>query len=462
MTRSAWLLVLIAALTSARAEWTGAFDIGAWHARNNLADNPKFLENDGVGESYVDKDFSLFTFSLRADNDRLFDSGTAMHIDGRSLYKPFDDDRYTLGPEQSRYELRELSLEFKRAFGETDLWIGRQRIAPAGFVGIDGLRTVTHLNDRTDLGFFGGLGNNPRTYTGYIGPVYEANPFAIRFQSFGAYVSKRSQRFGADFAVTASMFDVSLDRVFAFSQMSYMIDPVWTVSGLVQAGFVGFRGLELLQTNVITKPSKKFTNTVSFFRSTNLVYNASNASVIPVGPVSDPALFGDGDVVTASYNTVREHFAFNVFEKSQVFGSIEYARRTFDDASRMKYTAGFREPDLFSSGTDLRLQTDLIDNYRGFNSVLDLQLGKEFFDGDFRLDGGVTLFSNERDVFANNAATGTRADEEEYTLRAMATLLTGRKTYWNFVYNLHREIDTLSDDQKVKIHEFFILSHLGF
>lgn len=435
--------------------------MGAWHVRNDVGDNPKILDTDGVGEDYVDDAFTLFTFQLKADNRGLFDSASAFHVDGRALLSPFGD-RYALGPAQSRYEAREFSLELKNVTERSDLWVGRQRILPAGGVGVDGLRSVIHVSDTTDLAFYGGLGNNPRTYTGYIGPAYEANPFTIRFIGAGAYASTRTQRLGLDFAVNALLFDRQLDRLFAFSQLSYMIDPVWTVSALAQVGMSGFVGLENLQASVITKPSRKFTNTVSFYRYANLVYQESRASVVPVGPVSDPALFGGAEVITASYNAVREHFMFNVLESSYAFGAIEYAKRGFDDASRVKYTAGFREPDLFSAGLDFRIQTDLIDNYRGFNSVLDIQLGQEFADGKFRLDTGVTLLGNERDTFANNAATGARDDDEEYTLRAMATLFTGLKTYWNLAYNFHREIDTLVDDQKVKIHEIFLMSHLGF
>lgn len=438
------------------AEWSGGLDLGYWYLKNNISSGSSVIRDDGIGNILIDDSYSLFIFNFRAKGEEVFTS-TNFHVDARSLLNPFDN-RYSLGADQDRLDIRQFAFEIRG--DSVDVWAGRQRILEAGNIGVDGLRTVLHMNEATDLAFYGGIGNNPRNYTGYIGPFYEGNPFTIKLQTAGAYVSTRLKDFQFDAAFNSLFFEFKPDRVFLFTQALYHVNPKWSLSGAMQFSFKGYTGFETLQTSVITRPTKKFTNTLSFYRFVALLYAESSASVIPPIIFSDPALVGGTNLNTTSYYSVRDHFMLNVMSSNYVFGAVEFSKRGFDDRTRVKYTAGFRDPALFNSEWDLRVQTDLIQNYRGFNSVLDFLIGKEFSEGRFRIDTGVTLFSNERDDFSGNLPSADpRQTDEEYTLRFMATWIQTAKVAWNAHYNYHHEVDATNLNQDVNTHEFFIMSN---
>lgn len=440
-------------------EWTGGLDLGFWHVRNNLLDNSRILENDGVDKVIIDKTFSSVILNLRAEGQNVFDA-TNFHIDARSVLNPLGN-RYTVGADQNRYDIRQFALEFEH--DTYDLWVGRQRILEAGNVGVDGLRTVFHLSSQTDLAFYGGIGNNPRNYTGNIGPYYEANPFTTKLQGAGTYLSTRAQKFQIDLALNALLFELKPDRIFVYSQTSYQLNSKWSVSGVAQYNLNGPSKLETLQASVITKPSKKFTNTLSAYRFVSLWYDRSGASVIPSGTVSDLTLIRGNEQNITSYYTVREHFMWNILSSNYIFGAVEYSKRSFDDLTRYKYTTGFRDPALFNSTWDLRVQTDLIQNFRGFSSIFDFMIGKDFADGVFHLDAGLSLYSNERDVFVGNVNSGNpRQTDEEYALRLIGTWMQSAKLAWNGSYTYNHEVDATNGNQDVNTHEFFVMSNIRF
>lgn len=452
------LAILCFAGPAYAAEWTGSLGMGAWYLRNNLQDNANVPDND-----LLEKDYSLFLLNFKTTGKNLFSSDTNLYIDASSLLNPLDK-TYSLGVEQNRFEIRQFALELKNITDSSDLWLGRQLIFEAGAIGVDGLRSVLHLSEHTDLGLYAGLGSNPRSYLGYIGPYYEWRPFNVQTQALGAYTTVRGQKLHLDFALNALGFDFKLDRLFSFTQASYNINPVWTLSALVQYSMKGFVGPESLQASIITRPSKKFTNTLSFYRFTALQYPRSQVSIIPVtSNILDPTPVGNNQLNTTSYNTLREHMSLNLLNNNYIFASAEYSKRTFDNLTRKKFTMGFHEPELFSTNLDFRVQTDLIQNYRGFNSSVDLLLGKNFMDGKIRVDTGATLFSNERDVYNNYASTNTlRQSDEEYALRGLLTWIQGRKTTWNLSYTFFHEVDADNNNAPVNTHELFLMTYVSF
>lgn len=453
-------ILLLLASSGYSADWNGGVDLGFWYIRNNLSDNPLLLQNDGIGETYIDDSYRLFILNARGVGLGVFSKNTNFHFDMRSLLNPFDD-RYTFGVAQNRFDVRQLAIETRN--DNFDLWWGRQRILEAGNVGLDGVRTVIHTSPTMDVGVYGGLGSNPRNYTGYIGPYYEKNPINLKLQAFGAYLSHRQDHFSIDAALNTLFFKFKPDRLFFFTQAMYKINPVWSLSGVMQASFNDYKGFETLQASVITRPSKKWNNTLSFYRFVTLSYKESRASAIPVGPVIDPDIIGGVLLNTTSYYSVRDHIMVHVMNSNYIFAAIEYSKRTFDDLSRMKYTAGFRDPELFNSSWDLRVQTDLIQNYRGFNSMVDFLVGKEFLSGKTRLDFGATLFSNERDIYVDYVNSGlTRQSDEEYRLRILGTWLQTQKLMWNASYAYNHEVDATNNNQDVNFHEFFLMTNVRF
>ncbi len=448
-------------------EIDGSADLGFWFVANNLSQNSRFLANDGVGDSFVEDRYTLLNLGLNVKAQDLFraslNSKTNGYLKGRGLIN-IEEKGYTLGtPNRSRYQVDELALEFQKVVPQLDLWLGRQTLYEVSGVSFDGLRALYHLGTTFDLAVYGGLGTDPRTLTGYIGPSYKSYPFTGKFQSVGIYTSHRGQKIRTDLAFHADLFKAKLDRGYIFSQAIYDATSKWTFSALINYGVLEDIGIKSIQANAISRPTSRVTNTLSFSRYGALVYKESGASVIPVPNQIDEDLVGEEKVNTTSYNSIRDHLMLRVFDRNYVFGAFQFSRRTFDDQNQMKYTAGYRDPDLLGSTFDLRLQTDLIDNYRGFNSVFDALLGKEFSSGALRIEAGGSFYGNERDDLLDNEPTpNPRQTEKEYTLRSNLYYVTTQKVSWLLNYALHNEIDATNQDQKVRSHEVYLATNIRF
>ncbi|HLG20948.1 MAG TPA: hypothetical protein VI895_14180 [Bdellovibrionota bacterium] len=444
----------------------GSVDVGGWVAFNNLSDAPGFVVDDGVGNNHVQKRYSLLRLGLRLDAADLFDGGDGQrvnaHLDFDSLINP-DERRYTLGVnDQFRQELRQLNVELPKMGGIADVWFGRQLVYEAGGANFDGLRGVFHVGESVDIGLFGGLGVDPRNLAGYIGPAYRDNPFTLDFQTAGFYSSYRGERIKADGGFESLFFKGHADRMTLFSQGFFNLDRVWSFSGFVRGALIGSRGLENLNGTVTARPTSRVTNNLSFERFRAFVFKKSNDSAIPVPTGISSSFVNNIDVDTSSYNTVKDHVMLRVFERNFIFGAVSFTRRTFDDENQMRYTIGYRDPRLFGSFADLKLQTDLIDNFRGFNAVLDGLLGYEWMESKLRLEGGATYFANEREIFLSNLPTGQRQTDKEYALRGNAYFNPMREVSLIFAYTLYAETDATNNDQVMRIHEIYLGTNFRF
>jgi hypothetical protein len=297
--------------------------------------------------------------------------------------------------------------------------------------------------------------------TGYIGPAYRTNPFTADFQTFGSYVTFRGDRFKTDSSFYANLFKGKMDRAVVYTQNFYQPNSVWSFSALLQGNLAGRKALENTYITAAARPTSRITNTVSFGRYQSWFYDESNASAIPVPTGISTTPVGT-EVTAASYNTAREHVMFRIFERNYIFGAFQFSRRTFDDLNQFKYTVGYRDPTLFGSTYDLKFQTDLIDNYRGFNTAFDTLLGKDMSGGEFRLEGGFTYFANERDVYQSLQPTGVRQTEKEYAARFNMYFTPFRELSWILNYALYFETDATNTDQKVRTHEVYGAAKIRF
>lgn len=469
-TLAVWSFVSLAIFAPSTAWPTvtkGSADLGFWFITNNVSNASGFLADDGVGQSYVKNNYLLFNLGLRLTSFNLFDSSSATkinaHARGRALIN-LKNNFYTYGvPNRSRQQMDELALEFEKIMPTTDLWIGRQTIYETGGMVIDGLRVIFSTSEKLDIGVYGGLGSDPRNFTGYIGPAYRDFPFNHRFQAGGVYLSQRGEKLKTDLALNAELFKAKLDRFSFFSQLSYSLNPKWTFSGLLHAGLTKDKGLKSIQASAISRPHSRVTNTVSFTRYASLEYEKSNSSAIPVASGLDATNFGGTSVSTSSYNSVRNHVMIRVMDRNYMFGAFQFTRRTFDDENQFKYTAGYRDPSVFGSVFDLRLQTDVIDNFRGFHTTFDTLVGTDLGEGQYRVEGGLTFYANERDPFLNNQkTTGLGQTEKEYTIRLNGYYYGFGKMSWVLNYALHNETDSTNLDQKVKSHEVYLATNFRF
>jgi hypothetical protein len=458
---------VLSAVSSARATEThGSADIGIWYLQSNIKGN-SLIADDGYGENYIFDRYSLANIGLKLDALDLTSANSSSplnaHFKGRFFYR-LTDGQYTLGfPNRARGEIDELNVEAKRVADSLDLWFGRQLVFEAGGALFDGVRGIYHVNDRIDVALFGGLDADPRQLIGYIGPAYEEKPFSTDFQTGGIYTTYRGDQFKSDSSLRTSMFKGKLDRLALYTQASYQYDSVWNFAGSFDADIAGKPAIRTFTTFVTSRPVPWVTNTLSFMRWRTLAFKESNVSAIPVPLGVDPVPVGGTEINPSSYNSVRDHIQFRVAQRNYIFTAFQFTRRTFDNLNQYKYTFGYRDPKLFNSTYDLRAQTDLIDNFRGFNTAFDLIVGKEWREGVVRLEGGGTAYANERDIYVGYDADPSqpRQTEKEFSLRLNAYYNPNRTVSWLLNYALHHESDFINS-QKINTHEVYLATGFRF
>lgn len=458
-------LSIIAASPGASAvEMKGYINTGIWYLKNDLDSSTTFIANDGYGQSYVQGDFSMFNASFRLDFLNLNDpnSSTKMkaHLKGRFLYN-LQNNPYSLAtPDRYRYQFDEVNVEINS--GMTDLWIGRHVLYEAGGVGVDGITSIFNVGKNAGLGVYGGLGNDPRTLTGYIGPSYQTAPFTADFMAFGGLAKLHYEKFQLDVAANALLFEKSIDRANLFIQTNWMATDAWRFSGYVDAGFMGDKGIQKGLLMITTKITPKLTNRFSVSEFRSLFYKASDASGIPVNVALNPAFPIGTEVDTSEYYYARDEIQYR-FNRNYMFTGIEYGKRTFDDRERFKYTIGYFDPQLFDSPYDLKIQTDIINNYLSFNSSIDLMIGRYFAGDAFRAEVGGTFYANERDEIVNNVVVSSTGEvEKETTGRVNLYYNSSRTLSWLLNYAFYKEVDVFNDFQHVHTHEIYFSSNIRF
>jgi hypothetical protein len=463
-TQKFFFLLLLLSIPAGATEIDGYLNTGVWYLKNNIADNPDYTADDDYGNSYVQNDFALFNASLNFNALGLNDPSSGYkinaHLKGRALYKLLDSE-YTLAvPDKYRYQLDETNIEYEAK--KFNLWVGRHTVYETGGVGVDGATTFFHLKDESGIGVYGGLGNDPRTLTGYIGPSYKTDLFNADFLTGGIFGKIRKEKIQWDLGVNALYFDKKVDRTNFFTQLYWNANKVWSFSAMLDAAFMGKTGLQKALLGITTRASEKFTNRFSVSEFESYFYKASDASGIPVPTGLSPAFIVGTEVDTSRYYRVYDEIQYN-FNRNYIYTGLEFAKRTFDDQDRVKYTVGYYDPGIFESPYDVRFQTDIIKNYVGFNTSIDMMVGREFGSGVFRTEAGATFYANERDLFQGNAFVNTQGQvEKESALRLNMEWMTTRKLAWFLNYAFYQETDIDNNNQKVKLHEVYISSNIRF
>lgn len=461
----AFLVVFFMTATVFGTELKGYLNTGVWYLKNNLASDPNFITDDGYGQSYVQGDFALFNANANFDflhlNNPSASTQVSAHLKGRFLYNLMDNP-YSLSPsERYRYQTDEANVQTESNM--MDLWIGRHTVYETDGIGVDGLTGLFHIkNEQFGIGVFAGLGNDPRTLTGYIGPSYKTDPFTADFYTGGTFAKLHYDKFQMDMGVSTLLFKKSVDRSNFFTQFHWIASNAWSFSGFADAGFMGDKGLQKGLFMITTKMTPKLTNRFSFSEFRSLFYDASNISAIPVPASINPTFDIGTDVNTTEYYVLRDEIQYR-FDRNYIFTGVEFGRRTFDDLNRVKYTLGYFDPVFLKSEFDFRIQADIIDNYRSFNSSIDVMIGRDFSNEKFRAEIGGTFYANERDLYLDNAFVSSSNEiEKETTGRVNFQWNTAHNLSWFLNYAFYKETDVVNVDQQVLTHEVYLSSNLRF
>ncbi len=438
-------------------EIQGYLNTGVWYLKNNVASDANYVFNDSYGQSYVQGNFAMLNANLNMDIIKLEDPSSSVtksiHLKALGLYDLLDHP-YSLAPEDPyRYQFDEANVQL--GFKKVDLWIGRHTIYESGGIGVDGMTALFETSEHSGVGLFAGLGNDPRTLTGYIGPTYRTTPFNADFYTGGVFTKMHTDTFQWDTGINTLLFKKKVDRSNVFTQLLWIATPSWTFSTILDAGFLGQKGLQRGLLGITTKVTPKLTNRfyVSQFRS--LYFKESNISAIPAPSGLDPSFIIGTGVNTSEYYSVRDEVQLR-FNQNYIFTGFEYARRTFDDQNRAKYTMGYFDPEIFGSEFDFRIQADMIKNYVSFNSDIDLMLGRDFANEKLRAEVGGTFYANERDLFQNGVFVNSKGQiEKETTARANLVLNVSHAISLFANYAFYKETDVFNLDQHINTHEIY-------
>lgn len=455
---------IFCACSAQAAEMRGYLNTGVWYLKTDATSNPDYISNDGYGQSYVQGNFALLNANTSLDflklNDPTSNTDISIHLKARGLYDLLDR-TYSLAPDDKyRYQIDEANVQMD--FGKTNLWLGRHTIYEAGGLGVDGATALFDTSEHFGIGFFGGLGNDPRSLTGYIGPSYRTTPFNADFYTGGLFTKMHTDKFQFDTGVSTLLFKRKVDRSNFFTQMLWTATPAWMFSAIADIGFMGQTGLQRGLLGVTTRINPKITNRMYLSQFRSLFYKQSDVSGIPVPAGLNPTFNIGTDVDTSAYYSVRDEIQLR-FNQNYIFTGMEYARRTYDDRNRVKYTLGYFDPEIFNSEYDFRIQTDIIDNYISFNSSIDVLVGRDFSNEKFRAEVGATFYANERDLFENGAFVNSQGQiEKENTLRANMIYNATHSTSFFLNYAYYTEVDVFDLNQKVHTHEVYFSTNLRF
>jgi hypothetical protein len=446
------------------AEVQGYLNTGVWYLKNNAASNPNFVLSDGYGQNYVQGNFALLNANLTMDVIKLSDPSsnvqTSLHLKARGLYDLLDR-TYSLAPDDKyRYQLDETNVQF--TMGGTNLWIGRHTVYEAGGIGVDGVTALFDTSEHFGIGLFGGLGNDPRTLTGYIGPAYRTTPFNADFYTGGVFTKYHNETFQMDTGVNTLLFKKKVDRSNLYTQLLWSATPSWMFSVLLDAGFMGQKGLQRGMLGITTKITPSLTNRLYISQFRSLFFKESNVSAIPVPGDLNPTFIVGTDVDTSEYYSARDEVQIK-FDRNYIFTGLEFARRTYDDQNRVKYTLGYFDPEIFGSEFDFRIQTDVIKNYVSFNSSIDVMIGRDFANEKFRAEGGGTFYANERDLFENGVFVNSKGQIEKETTGRVNLIFNATHALSLFAnYSFYKEVDVFNANQSVNTHEIYFSTNVRF
>jgi len=446
----------------------GSVEAGYWFVQNNVSGfsdantGVSYTAQDGYGNAYVQDNYMLFHARLKLKSGNENKDTVGFKFQGRTLinYKP---QAYSLGPnDQFRATLKDFYGFYRFGDGVGTLFFGRKTNHHVGGISVDGITLKFNPTEALNIGLYGGLGVDPRQFTGYIGPQYQLNPINPKYFTAGIFGGFRNNTFSIDGAINSLLYDFKMDRLNFYTQLMAKINEVWRVSGLADIGLSGDPGLVQTQLYIHTHITPKISNQLGFHRYRSIYFAESDASGIPVPASINPAFDLGTQVNTSYYNTFSNHTKF-ALENNYFFTHIRFSKRTFDELKRTSFVIGYRDPNIQRSGVSTTIKTALIDNYKSFHAWIDMMLGIDILPRTLNLALGGRAGFHQREVFQGfQPLPGQTVNDPESTLRANLTYRPSLKTGIYIQYRLHNQTDAVNLNQKVILHEVFMNTNIRF
>ncbi|MCI5071707.1 hypothetical protein MRY82_02035 [bacterium] len=446
-------------------QFNGHLNLGYWSVRQNTLDQDNALQNDGVGLDYLQDRYRLLMLDLRLYQQKTISNTkqTNFRFVGKSRFN-LDESAYSLAYNQkNRYDIRELSLEYKNLFAGHDFWLGRQIVFQSGGMRFDGARIVFNLDSSKQLGFFSGLGQDPRSNLGFIGNDQNNQLISTDFFSLGSYYQLKNDTLNFSSSFNALLYQGQIDRLYSFIHSSYTPHRRIRLSALLNFAFVP-QSLDQLMLNIYYIFSDQVNNSLSFTRWSNVEYAASQSSQIPSQGQFTPDSYVNGNVFNDTFYTqIRDQISYTFLPGQTLFTGLELTKRSFDDLNRSRYFIGYKNNALFDPSIDFKSQINFINNYKSAHVAFDVVLGKDFSDGKLRLESFFNRVRTERDVYLNNSlSTLPTENEQEYSFGGNAFWYFSRKNLLHARYQIFKEEDSLNDNDAITVNDLYVGTSFKF
>jgi len=318
-------------------------------------------------------DFSIFRARVNCDISNFYGENKILHLDADSRQSGSTSDFNTGIPDT---RLRNVNLEIKQAFSNTDIFIGRQYINQLPGARVDGLHAKYFLKNQTGIGIFAGL--QPDPFTDDLG-----GDFSIA----GAYVFHRKDGLGFSGGVATSLFKGKEDSTWLYGQGDYRISPTANAYLSLRAdreikGGSGFR---------ITNLTGSVNQRIGRKGRIGLSYSQSRAIQLAESMNYNP--------LSNLYRSFRLTASYRLFRSTFLRGSADFRSRDRDSKSASIFMGGIRQTNLLryfyldAYYRKVAYFTSNVNQYYG-------ALGAQVF-SNFSAEGSFTFSDNKQDDLPN-------------------------------------------------------------
>ena len=350
----------------------GASADGRITARSYLsADTSEDLETPTVSISFLETD-------LRARN--LTDQGLSLDLDATFILDISQANERRFGETERFDQVRQLSIT--QPIGDVQLSLGRRLIFQAGNAWVDGLDVrIPFDQKRSAVGLYGGLS-----------PDRFDRSLTLDYQAMGLYGELHREGLDLSGAYNLILFKGELDRHFAHQRAHWMITEGLFLSNYLILDLVDEPQITTLLSTIDYSPTRTLNFSLSFTQYALEQYR--NQAVYRDVIEPNQALILGNEVVNLTYQRLRFSSSLRFAKSARAYLMVELKSRAQDGRRAQIYTAGVSEQDLFETGVEVDLRTQVAQQFRTDNVIVALTARRDLTKS-LSLDGRVTYFTGE-------------------------------------------------------------------
>lgn len=307
----------------------------------------------------------------------LTDGGLSLELDATFILDQSKTNERRFGETERLDQIRDLYLE--QPFGDVTLRAGRRVIPEAGNAWVDGLdASMSILGDQARVGLYGGLA-----------PDSFDRAFNTTFQTGGAYATWETPGVTVSGGYNAVLRDTALDRQFVFNRTHLKLSEGLFVSNYLVFDFVDTPNVTTLLATIDYTPIRPLNLALTVSRYSIEQYRNQQVYRNVIEP-NQALVLGD-EVIDLIYNRARFSATLRCWGSGFHYQTLEFKQRSQDGREAWLYTIGMRESNLFGWGTEIDVQTQIVNNFQSDSFLIGLT-ARHDLSASATLSGRLTWF----------------------------------------------------------------------